>query len=178
MNNDPQQEQQAEENQTLDAILDSTQIRLVKDTWRQLLPLRANIGKHVCLRIFEEDPSSKEAIHLGSTWGDTLINDDRFQKRAADFTEAIGYCVEHVDLLHTKVGPHMLDLGASNAGEDGVTESFFDVLVKPLMSVWQNELKENFTPEVKHAWQTLFEYITQKSKEGYENAVKRNDAEN
>ena len=69
-------------------------------------------------------------------------------------------------------------VGASQVDEDGFTVRNFEVLVKPLMSVWQNELKENFTQEVKHAWQTLFRYITEKSKEGYENAVKRNDAEN
>ena len=174
---EPSKQHHDEQNQTLDPILDSTQRRLIKDTWRQLLPLRANIGKHVCLRVFEEDPSLKEAITLGSAWGDKLINDDRFQKRAADITEAIVYCVEHVDLLDTKVGPHMMVVGASRVHMEGFTVRHFEVLVKPLMSVWQNELKDNFTPEVKHAWQTLFEYITQKSKEGYENAVKQNDAE-
>ena len=169
--------QQLQEIQTPDHILDSKQRQIIRETWRQLQSQSSNIGKRLCLRLFEKDPHVKTTLNLSSAWGDELIYNETFMKAAASLIESIGFAAINVDFLETKVGPYIMARGATHVDRDGFSEQFFDVVVKPLICVWQNELKATFTPEVKDAWQTLFKYITQKSKEGYEKAKEGSYAE-
>ena len=64
--------------------LDSEKQQLIQETWRQMQPRSANIGRQIFLRIFEVEPRVKEAFKLGSTWGDDLINSKAFQRHAIE----------------------------------------------------------------------------------------------
>ena len=172
-----QQQQQENEESPGTTVLDSQQRQIVQDTWLQLQPQRANIGKQVFLRIFEVEPRVKTAFKLGSTWGDSLINNTTFQKHATRFVDTIGYVVDNVDHLQTEGDPYVLAIGADHRDRDGFSVRYFDVFVKSLMFVWQQELKEDFTPETRDAWETLFEYMAQKTKAGYDIAMKGKDRE-
>ncbi|KAI0243185.1 hypothetical protein LSAT2_026205, partial [Lamellibrachia satsuma] len=165
------QQQQQDEEHTANPTLDSNQRQLIQETWRQLQPHCATIGKQVFLRIFEVEPCVKAAFNLGSTWGDSLINNPTFQKHASRFVDTIAYVVDNVDCLQTEGDPYVKSIGADHTDRAGFSVQYFDVFVKSLVFVWQRELKENFTPEVGDAWKTLFEYMAQKTKEGYDIAT-------
>ena len=75
--------------------------------------------RQTLLRIFEDDPSVKAAVNLGSDWCDALLSNDIFQKEASMFTEMMGYTVEHVDLLETTTGPYLMAVGASHVHMEG-----------------------------------------------------------
>lgn len=171
-----QQQQQQHEASPCTPILDSKQRQMVQDTWLQLQPQRANIGKQVFLRIFEVEPLVKKAFKLSTTWGDELINNTTFQKHATRFVDTIGYVVNNVDHLQTEGDPYVLAIGADHRDRAGFSVRYFDVFVKSLMFVWQQELKDDFPPETRDAWQTLFEYMAQKTKAGYDIAMKGKDS--
>ena len=59
-----------------------------------------------------------------------------------------------------------------------LSRAYIDVVVKSLIFVWQQELRENFTPATSDAWETLFRYMVQKTNEGYANATKGNATTN
>ena len=154
--------------------LDAEKQQLIQETWRQMQPRSANIGKQIFLRIFEVEPRVKEAFKLGSTWGDDLINNEAFQRHASRFIATIGSVVEKVDRLSAEVDPFMAGIGADHASRAGFSVEYFDVIVKSLIFVWQQELRENFTPATSDAWETLFRYMVQKTNEGYASATKDN----
>ena len=154
--------------------LDPEKQQLIQETWRQMQPRSANIGKQIFLRIFEVEPRVKEAFKLGSTWGDDLLNSEAFQRHASRFIDTIGSVVEKVDRLSEEVDSFMTGIGADHASRAGFSVEYFDVFVKSLIFVWQQELRENFTPATSDAWETLFRYMVHKTNEGYASATKVN----
>ena len=158
-------------------LLDLKQQHIITKTWRQLQANRACIGKKVFLRIFEVEPRVKTAFKLGSMWGDNLINNDTFKRHANRFVESIGYVVDNVYCLHEYAEPYVKDIGADHTKRSGFSVQFFDVFVKSLLFVWQQEIDDQFTPDVEAAWLQLFEYVAQMTKEGYESAKQSNGDE-
>ena len=168
-------EQLLQTQQTSDTFLNEKQRQLIKSSWEQLQLQCSNIGKRVFLRVFEEDPTIKAAFDLGPAWGDDLINSDSFLKQATLFENSITFVVEHVDELHTKCGPHMMAVGAYHEERSPAMVQHFDSMVKSFLFVWQKELKDGFTTETKHAWETLFGYMVQNVKDGYNNSITDKD---
>lgn len=163
--------------QTLAPILDLKQRQLIKETWLQLQPERAHIGRQSFLRLFEEEPSEKDAFDLADYWGDDLLDNAAFQRQADRFGDTVGYLVDNIEKLCTDGAEYSIGAGVYHATRSGVSLHFFDSLVKPMLIVWQNELREDFTPAVKDAWQTLLLYMVQKMKEGFASATKGDDAD-
>ena len=168
----PNQEeiQNHQKSQTPVQLLDLTQQHIITKTWRQLQANRACIGKKVFLRIFEVEPRVKTAFKLGSMWGDDLLNNDTFKRHANRFVESIGYVVDNVYSLQEHAEAYVMDIGADHTKRPGFSVQFFDVFVKSLLFVWQQEIDDQFTPDVEAAWLELFQYVAQKTKEGYESA--------
>ena len=106
-----------------------------------------------------------------------LLNNAAFQRQADRFGETVGYLADNIEKLCTDGAQYSIGAGVYHASRAGVSLHFFDSLVKPMLIVWQNELKEDFTPAVKDAWQTLFLYMVQKMKEGFVSATKDNGAD-
>ena len=155
--------------------LDSRQRQLIQDTWRQLQAHPTNVGKQVFLRIFEVEPRVKTAFGLGSTWGDALINNASFQQHADMFVHSIGCLVDSLESVRTVADPFLMAIGADHTERPGFSVQYFDVFIKSLIFVWQKELRRNFTVETRVAWQTLFQYMAGKTKEGYDVATKEEE---
>ena len=153
-------------------ILDSRQRRIVQETWRQLQPERVNIGKQVFLNAFENDPRIKTAFKLESAWGDSLLTNADFQTQSTRFVDVLGFVVDNVDCLHTICEQYLLRIGGIHSAMDGFSVEYIDEFEKSFYFVWQKTLKNDFTPEVRVAWQMLFHYIGLKVKQGIDNASK------
>ena len=153
-------------------ILDSRQRRIVQETWRQLQPERVNIGKQVFLNVFENEPRVKTTFKLESAWGDDLLSNADFQTQSSRFVDVIGFVVDNVDSLHTKCEPYLMRIGGIHTEMAGFSAQYIDEFARALYFVWQKTLKKNFTPEVRVAWQMLFDYIGQKVKQGIDKASK------
>ena len=159
-------------------ILDPVQRQYITETWLKLDPGIAHIGKQSLLRMFEEEPLIKKTFDLAEYWGDDLLNNPVFQTQTDRFGKTIGYIVDNIENLCTDGAKCSFGAGVYHAGRSGVSVHFFDALVKPLLLVWQSELKADFTPAVRDAWRTLFLYMVQKMKEGFTSATKDNDVDN
>ncbi len=70
-------------------ILDPLQRQFIKETWLQLRPERAHIGKQSFLRLFEEEPLIKKTFDLAQYWGDDLLNNAILQIQADRFGKTI-----------------------------------------------------------------------------------------
>ena len=105
--------------------------------------------------------------------------DSAFQKQAVRFGDTIDYVIDNIERLSTDVAPYLIAVGVYHADNSAFVAQHFDVLVKPFLFVWDKELLgERFTPEVKHAWQTLLQHMADKMKERHNNATKDGDTGN
>ena len=103
-------------------------------------------------------------------WGDQLIRHPQFILQANRFMQVIILVVNAVD--HLRVGangsPALYELGRRHVTIEGFLPDYFDVFTRAVIYVWQQELRESFTPDVAEAWRTLFAYIIGQLKDGYE----------
>jgi len=124
----------------------------------------------VFLRIFEYRPSVKRMFPFRDAWGDQLIRHSQFIQQANRFMRVITIVVGAVDYLRSGPGgsPALYELGRRHVTIEGFLPDYFDVFTRAVIYVWQQELRELFTSEVADAWRTLFVYIIDQLKEGYE----------
>ena len=124
----------------------------------------------VFLRIFEYRPSVKRMFPFREAWGDQLIRHAQFIQQAHRFMHVISVVVNAVDQLRTGTGssPALYELGRRHVNIEGFLPDYFDVFTRAVIYVWNQELRESFSPDVADAWRTLFAYIIGQLKEGYE----------
>ena len=122
------------------------------------------------LRIFEYRPSVKRMFPFRDAWGDQLIRHTQFVQQAHRFMRVISVVVGAVDQVRAGPGgsPALYELGRRHVTIEGFLPDYFDVFTRAVVYVWQQELREAFTPDVADAWRTLFSYIIDQLKYGYE----------
>jgi len=103
-------------------------------------------------------------------WGDQLIRHGQFVLQANRFMRVIAIVVNAVDRLRSGHGgsPALYELGRRHVTIEGFLPDYFDVFTRAVIYVWQQELREQFTPGADDAWRALFAYIIGQLKDGYE----------
>lgn len=66
----------------------------------------------------------------------------------------------------------LVELGRKHVTMEGFLPDYFDVFTRAVMAVWRQELRDACTPEVADAWHTLFVYIIEQLKVGYEDELR------
>jgi hemoglobin-like flavoprotein len=81
--------------------------------------------------------------------------------------EAIGAVVDNLDDLDAKLTPMLLALGEQHSKTRGFGIQFFEVFTQCLILVWEERLGDQFTPDVRAAWEKLFVFMLMTLREGY-----------
>lgn len=148
-------------------VITPQQKKIVKRTWRYLANDMTGHGKKVFLKIFEMNPKVKQLFPCRDVTGEALLRDSNFKGHAARFMQAVGAAVDNIDDLGSSLSPLLVGLGRQHTTFSGLQPEFFNAFTEAMLCIWQQELKERFTEEVKAAWKTVFDYLMSRLKEGY-----------
>lgn len=153
-------------------ILNDYQRRIIQTTWRtKLCTDMTRIGINIFTKIYTIDPKIKLLFPFHDLPEDKLMNDRRFRGHASRFMQAIGAAVENVESWESCFEPMLLGLGRYHITVIGFKSEYFTVFFDSMVEVWQNELKKQFTGDVRESWTIVFSFIMEKLQEGYNNAA-------
>ncbi len=123
----------------------SAEIHLVKDSFRQIVPIADQAAALFYARLFELDPALR---HL-------FRGDMREQGRK--LMTMIATAVQSLERIDTLV-PAVRQLGARHAGY-GVTEDHYATVGAALLWTLEKGLGPAFTPAVREAWTTTYSLL-------------------
>ncbi len=123
----------------------SAEVQLVKDSFRQIVPIADQAAALFYARLFELDPALR---HL-------FRGDMREQGRK--LMTMIAVAVQSLERIDTLV-PAVRQLGARHAGY-GVTEEHYATVGAALLWTLEKGLGPAFTPAVREAWTTTYSLL-------------------
>lgn len=122
--------------------MDQETIRLVQDSWAQVVPISGTAGGLFYANLFEADPSLRP-----------LFKGD-MEQQADKLMQMIAAAVSKLDQLDVLV-PILKQLGQRHAGY-GVTEAHYSIVGAALLKTLDQGLGKAFTAPVKQAWTTVY----------------------
>jgi hemoglobin-like flavoprotein len=122
--------------------MNESQITLVQETWKKVLPIRDVAAQLFYGKLFELDPSLR-----GMFRGDMA-------EQGRKLMTMIGTAVAGLSRLDQLV-PAVEQLGARHVGY-GVQDAHYDTVAAALLDTLQKGLGEAFTAEVKEAWVAVY----------------------
>lgn len=150
------------------SLLDQNQKKMILATWTILNDSLMENGQRVFQQIFYMRSGVKKLFPFRDVDGEDLWNHPSFKAHALHFMQAIGAAVDNLDDLDGALSPILLDLGARHYTKKGFGLQYFEVFTKALLVVWNEQLGEDFTPEVKAAWEKTFIFILMNLRDGYQ----------
>ena len=122
--------------------MNDTQVALVQQTWRQVLPIREVAAKLFYDKLFELDPALKPLFQ-----GDMV-------EQGRKLMTMIGTAVVGLSRPDELI-PAVQALGARHVGY-GVRDEHYDTVAAALLDTLRKGLGDAFTPEVKEAWVAVY----------------------
>ncbi|AZO08836.1 MULTISPECIES: globin family protein [unclassified Mesorhizobium] len=119
------------------------QIRLVQDTFRQVLPIRVAAAALFYDRLFAIDDSLRNLFPATDMTG-----------QGAKLMAAMGFVVQGLERAET-ILPTVRDLARRHVGY-GVEERHYPVVGEALIDTLATGLGNAFTPEVREAWEAAY----------------------
>lgn len=101
-------------------------------------------------------------------WGDQLIKHPQFVEQARRFMQVINCVVNGLDFSKSRSAERLVKLGRRHVTIEGFLPDYFDVFTRAIISVWKQELKDDYTEETAESWCLLFAFIIDNLKIGYE----------
>jgi hemoglobin-like flavoprotein len=123
----------------------SVEIQLVKDSFRQIVPIADQAAALFYARLFELDPALRQLFR-----GD-------MREQGRKLMTMIAVAVQSLERIETLV-PAVRQLGARHAGY-GVTEDHYATVGAALLWTLEKGLGPAFTPAVREAWTTTYSLL-------------------
>lgn len=152
-------------------ILDETEKRVISKTWRLVSKDMPSVGTKVFLQIFTIEPTVKKLFPFRDITGDALLRDTQFRGHAFRFIQAIGAAVDNIDDINSAMAPLLLRLGKQHVHYKDFDVDYFDIFIRAILHVLENELGSKYTVGVSIAWNHVVDFIISKLKEGYIGAL-------
>lgn len=118
------------------------QVKLVQQSWQQVVPIKATAAEMFYAKLFALDPSLK-----------SLFKGD-MKEQGVKLMAMINTAVNALTRLDAIV-PAVQDLGRRHAGY-GVKPAHYDTVASALLWTLEQGLGDAFTPDVKRAWVTTY----------------------
>lgn len=125
--------------------MNQSEITLVKDSFRKVLPIADQAAALFYARLFELDPQLRHLFR-----GDMV-------EQGRKLMTMIATAVASLERLETLV-PAVRQLGARHAGY-GVTEEHYGTVGAALLWTLEKGLGPEFTPAVREAWTTTYSLL-------------------
>jgi hemoglobin-like flavoprotein len=115
------------------------QKRLVRETWKQVMPIADTIADLFYRRLFQIDPATRELFQAT----------DMFAQRKK-LLQTLGFAISGLDNLDVLLST-VEELGRRHA-RYGVTDKHYDYVGTALLWTLEQGLGRAWTPEVEEAW--------------------------
>jgi hemoglobin-like flavoprotein len=156
-------------------LLTDNQKNIIYTTWRHLSDDMVNTGVTLFLRIFKHSPEVKNLFNFQDLEMSQLPDNPHFRGHATHFMQVINELVDNLDDLDTNLTPLLLALGEQHSQTQRFGIQYFEVFAQCLIIVWEERLGDEFTPEVRAAWEKLFVFMLMTLREGYIHACSYDD---
>jgi hemoglobin-like flavoprotein len=127
--------------------MNSDQKRLVRETWKQVMPIADTIADLFYRRLFQIDPATRELFRAT----------DMFAQRKK-LLQTLGFAISGLDNLDVLLST-VEDLGRRHA-HYGVTDAHYDSVGAALLWTLEQGLGGAWTPEVEEAWAEVYGLIS------------------
>ena len=131
--------------------MNASQVALVQQSWKQVLPIREQAAALFYSKLFERDPALRPLFR-----GDMV-------EQGKKLMMMIGTAVAGLSRLEELV-PAVRDLGARHAGY-GVQDAHYDTVAAALLDTLAIGLGDAFTDEVRAAWVTVYTVLADTMKD-------------
>ena len=146
--------------------------QIIRKNWNILSKDLSGLGVQIFLRIFVLKPDLKQLFPFRNYEGEELVADSVFRGHASRFVQAIGAAIDNMDDLNNAMGPMLEDLGGQHLRYDGFKPEYWDIFIESVLDIWKKQLRRKLTSNASDAWRVLFEFMTSKLKEGYNQACR------
>ena len=126
--------------------MNDEQKRLVKESWRKVVPIADQAARQFYDRLFESDPTTRPLFQAA--------NVDEQRKK---LIQALATVVQGLDYLEAIV-PVVTDLGRRHA-RYGLTDSHYESVGAALLWTLEQGLGSAWTPEIKAAWSSAYSLV-------------------
>jgi hemoglobin-like flavoprotein len=130
------------QNKSGEAIMTNDQIKLVQDTFRQVVPIAETAAQLFYARLFELDPDIE------------LLFKGNLTEQGRKLMQMLGLAVNSLDRME-QVLPAVRSLGRRHVTY-GVSNKDYDTVGEALLWTLRKGLGEGFTPDVEAAWSTVY----------------------
>ncbi len=137
--------------------MDERQKELIQESWDKLRPDVERAAELFYTRLFEEDPSLRRLFK-----GDMA-------EQGRQFMNMLGTAVDKLDELEN-FAPMLQQLGRRHTGY-GVEPQHYETFHDALIWTLHNTLGADFYPDVEHAWEAFFSFLSQSMKEGTQRII-------
>ncbi|XP_026209505.1 x globin [Anabas testudineus] len=144
------------------------QIQMIKDSWKVIRDDIAKVGIIMFVRLFETHPECKDVFFLFRDVEDLerLRTNRELRAHGLRVMSFIEKSVARLDQLE-RLEALALELGKSHYHYNAPPKYYSYVGAEFTCAV-QPILKEQWTAELEEAWKTLFQYVTNLMKQGYQ----------
>ncbi|XP_048830831.1 x globin [Brienomyrus brachyistius] len=148
--------------------LSPQQIDMIQESWKVIQEDIAKVGIIMFVRLFETHPECKDVFFLFRDVEDLerLRTSKELRAHGLRVMSFIEKCVARLNQLD-RLEQLALELGRTHHRYNAPPKYYGYVGAEFICAV-QPILKEKWTPELEHAWQTLFLYVTGIMKRGYQ----------
>jgi hemoglobin-like flavoprotein len=123
------------------------QKKLVRDTWKQVMPIADTVSELFYRRLFQIDPRTRELFAAT----------DMFVQRKK-LLQTLGFAISGLDNLDLLL-PTVEDLGRRHV-HYGITDAHYDLVGSALLWTLEQGLGPAWTPEVEEAWAEVYGLIS------------------
>lgn len=134
-----------------------TEMKLVKSSFQQILPIADATAKLFYIKLFELDPDIEQLFK-----GDKTVQNNKF----VCLIETVVHFIGDLDFL----APTLKALGARHA-DYHVKDEHYDTAQKALMWTLEQVLDQDFTPKIQNAWEEFYILVSSIMKSGMEKAA-------
>jgi hemoglobin-like flavoprotein len=132
--------------------MDNEQIRLVRESFKQIEPVAEEAGVLFYVKLFKLDPDLRRLFK------------GKMNEQADKLMQMIELAVSGLDRLEQLL-PQLRALGARHAGY-GVEDRYYETVGTALLWTLEQALGEDFTPETREAWTEVYGLLAQTMKQG------------
>ncbi|MDR7269274.1 hemoglobin-like flavoprotein [Pelomonas saccharophila] len=129
------------------------QIDLIRSSFEPLKPLAPTVAEAFYAQLFARDPALR-ALFRGSD----------MSEQGTRLMQMLSAAIELLDRPHS-LNPVLLKLGQRHAGY-GVVEAHYASVGAALLDTLSAGLGQDFTPEVREAWTTMYGHVAKTMQEG------------
>lgn len=145
-----------------------SQIRLVRNSFSKIEPIAAQVGAAFYNKLFNNNPETRELFKRDMSYQHAKFMSVVNELVSLHLRSLISLPVTLLNSAEAAM-PAVHMLGKRHA-DFGVTPAHFDLMRSALLETFSELLSDDFTPQMREAWEAAFDVMASVMKKGLQNA--------